>query len=194
MRTLSIAGRSFQLKAFTLADTAKETMRDQSAAIFDLFLEREAEFGVHGSVTIDYPDLADTSEVATRPFEVVTIGARHLLDLGTWVVLDFLEQHTRRKQDMTQQNTAESAAATPLEEAHAKNVDATEEVKRAADELLIVRAVLEKVPEGTPPGDIELAAERAEALETDLSSAAEKLEEVNDTLAEELKARGASKG
>jgi hypothetical protein len=55
---------------------------------------------------------------------------------------------------MTQPNTAESTNATPLEEALAKNVDATEEVKRAADELTIVRAVLDKVPHGTPPEDI----------------------------------------
>jgi hypothetical protein len=95
---------------------------------------------------------------------------------------------------MTQPNTAESADATPLEEALAKNEDVTEEIKRAADELTIVRAVLEKVPDGTPPEDIELAAERAEELEEDLSLAAEKLEEVNDTLAEELKGRGTTNG
>ena len=47
---------------FTLADAAKETIREQSAAIFDLFLEREAEFSVHGSVEMDYPDLSDASE------------------------------------------------------------------------------------------------------------------------------------
>jgi archaellum component FlaC len=95
---------------------------------------------------------------------------------------------------MTQPTTAESADATPLEEALAKNEDATEEIKRAADELTVVRAVLEKVPDGTPPEDIELAAERAEELEEDLSLAAEKLEEVNDTLAEELKGRGTTNG
>ncbi|RZL90449.1 MAG: hypothetical protein EOP82_15570 [Variovorax sp.] len=95
---------------------------------------------------------------------------------------------------MIQPNAAESADATPLEEALAKNVEATEEVKRAADELTIVRAVLDKVPDGTPPEDIELAAERAGELEEDLSAAAEKLEEVNDALAEELKVRGASNG
>jgi hypothetical protein len=91
---------------------------------------------------------------------------------------------------MTQPNPAESADATPLEEALAKNVDATEEVKRATDELTIVRAVLDKVPDGTPPGDVELAAKRAEDVEEDLSSATEKLEQVNDTLAEEVKASG----
>lgn len=63
MANLSIADRSFQLKVFTLADTAHETIREQSAAIFDLFLKREAEFDVHDSVVIDYPDLSDSSEV-----------------------------------------------------------------------------------------------------------------------------------
>ncbi|RST50111.1 hypothetical protein [Variovorax sp. MHTC-1] len=95
---------------------------------------------------------------------------------------------------MTQTSTAGSEDATPLEEALAKNVDATEEVRRTADELAIVRAVLDKVPDGAPPEDIELAAERAEELEGGLSSAAEKLDEVNDTLAEELKARGTTNG
>ena len=62
MQNLSIVGRSFQLKLFTLADTANETIREQSAAIIDLFLKREAEFDVHESMVIDYPDLSDTSE------------------------------------------------------------------------------------------------------------------------------------
>lgn len=61
MADLNIAGRRFLLKVFTLADTATETIRDESAAIFDLFLEREAEFGVHPSAVIDYPDLCDAS-------------------------------------------------------------------------------------------------------------------------------------
>ena len=73
MRNLSSAGRRFQLHVFTLADTGKETMRDQAAAIFDLFLERAAEFGVHASVMIDHPDLADTSE------------SRFLADVATYV-------------------------------------------------------------------------------------------------------------
>ena len=37
-------------------------MRDEAAALFALFLKREAEFGVHPSVVIDYPDLADRSK------------------------------------------------------------------------------------------------------------------------------------
>ena len=89
---------------------------------------------------------------------------------------------------MTQPNTAESPDAAPLKEALEKNVEATEEVKRATDELIIVRAVLDKAPGGAPPEDLELAAERAGDIEEGLSSAAEKLEEVNDTLAKEVKA------
>ncbi len=54
MQNLSIAGRSFQLKLFTLADTANETIREQSAAIIDLFLKREAEFDVHESMVYDF--------------------------------------------------------------------------------------------------------------------------------------------
>lgn len=104
------------------------------------------------------------------------------------------ETFFRRKSGMTQPNPADSADATPLEEALAKNVDATEEVKRAADELTIVRAVLDKVPDGTPPGDIELASKRAEDVQEDLSSATEKLEQVNDALAKEVKGGGTRNG
>ena len=62
MRDLNIAGQTFKLKASTLADTTAETVHDESTAIFELFLEREAEFGVDPSVVIDYPDLTDTSK------------------------------------------------------------------------------------------------------------------------------------
>ena len=58
---LSIAGRSFQLQMITLADADNETLREQTAAIFALFLEREAEFDVHPAVVIDHPDLSDPS-------------------------------------------------------------------------------------------------------------------------------------
>lgn len=46
----------------TLADTSAETMQDEAAAIFALFLRREAEFGVHPSVAIHYPDIADRTD------------------------------------------------------------------------------------------------------------------------------------
>lgn len=46
----------------TLADTSPGMMQDEAAAIFELFLQREAEFGVHPSVVIHYPDIADRSD------------------------------------------------------------------------------------------------------------------------------------
>lgn len=52
---------TLQINVFTLADTTKEMLREQSAAIFELFLKREAEFKVHESVVIDYPDLSEPS-------------------------------------------------------------------------------------------------------------------------------------
>ncbi len=61
MPDLDIAGRKFKVHTLTLADTAAATIRDEAAAIFALFLKREAEFGVHPSVVIDYPDLSDRS-------------------------------------------------------------------------------------------------------------------------------------
>lgn len=58
---LKIAGHLYTLQALTLADTAPHTLRDGSAALFKLFVEREAEFKVHPSVVIHYPDVSDTS-------------------------------------------------------------------------------------------------------------------------------------
>ena len=61
MTQLPMAGQLFQLQTFTLADTAAETLCAEAGALFELFLQREAEFGVHPSVVVDYPDLCDTS-------------------------------------------------------------------------------------------------------------------------------------
>ncbi|MEO7080920.1 MAG: GNAT family N-acetyltransferase [Flavobacteriales bacterium] len=58
---LRIAGQRFQLQVFTLADTDKETLGEQASALFALFLEREAEFGFHPSVVVEYPDISDRS-------------------------------------------------------------------------------------------------------------------------------------
>ena len=58
---LTLSDRSFELKLFTTANATGELIREKSAAIFNLFLEREAEFDVHESVVIDYPDLSEPS-------------------------------------------------------------------------------------------------------------------------------------
>ena len=61
MTPLHIAGQLFQLQTFTLANTGAETIRTEAGALFKLFVQREAEFGVHPSVVVDYPDLCDAS-------------------------------------------------------------------------------------------------------------------------------------
>lgn len=61
MPDLKVAGHLYTLQALTLTDTALHTLRDGSAALFKLFLEREAEFKVHPSAVIHYPDVSDTS-------------------------------------------------------------------------------------------------------------------------------------
>lgn len=91
-------------------------------------------------------------------------------------------------------NTPDYERSAPLEEALAQNVEATEEVKHVVDNLAVVHAVLDQAPNGAPPGDLDLAAEKARKLEKQLSTAAEKLEDVNEKLADELKARRLTEG
>lgn len=61
MPNLNIVGHSFELQTFTLAESSKQVILDESAAILKLFLEREAGVRTHSSATIDYPNLADIS-------------------------------------------------------------------------------------------------------------------------------------
>ena len=58
---LHIAGQLFPLQTFALANTAADTVSEEAAALFELFLQREAEFGFHPSVVVDYPDLSNAS-------------------------------------------------------------------------------------------------------------------------------------
>lgn len=66
----------FTLDALTLADTSKEKLRDEAAAILALFLERESEFSVHPSVVIDYPDLTDASPSGFLADAAAYVGRR----------------------------------------------------------------------------------------------------------------------
>ena len=61
MTHLHIAGQLFQLQTFTLTDATAEKVRAEAAALFELFVQREAEFGFHPSVVVDYPHLSDAS-------------------------------------------------------------------------------------------------------------------------------------
>lgn len=58
---MNISGLGFKLEAFVLGAASTETIRIEAAPIFDLFLKRESQFGVHPTVEIDCLDLAVTS-------------------------------------------------------------------------------------------------------------------------------------
>ena len=57
MTHLHIAGQLFQLQTFTLTDATAEKVRAEAAALFELFVQREAECGFHPFVVVDYPHL-----------------------------------------------------------------------------------------------------------------------------------------
>jgi hypothetical protein len=76
----------------------------------------------------------------------------------------------------------------PLDEALTKNKEASEEVARAADDLAVVHAVLDtKIEKGASDRDVERAVAETKKVEERLSESAEKLEEVNETLAREAR-------
>lgn len=62
MPELTISEQRFLLTTLALADTPQTVLDAEAAKIFALFLEREAEFGVHPAVDIDYPDIADPDQ------------------------------------------------------------------------------------------------------------------------------------
>jgi phosphosulfolactate phosphohydrolase-like enzyme len=79
-------------------------------------------------------------------------------------------------------------------EALDKNKDATEEVKKVADDLLVVQAVLKEeiAQDNTSTGVVDRAVEQAGELEKRLTKTAELLEEVNESL--EQAAQGSEGG
>ncbi|RFC66050.1 GNAT family N-acetyltransferase [Fulvimarina endophytica] len=50
-----------KLEILAAPGAARKDLDEAASRVIDLFLQREAEFGVHPSVTIHYPDLKDTS-------------------------------------------------------------------------------------------------------------------------------------
>jgi hypothetical protein len=79
--------------------------------------------------------------------------------------------------------TAQPETASPIVEALGKNRDATEEVKKVADDLLVVQAVLkEEIAQSSQPDLVDRAVEHAGELERRLSKSAELLDEVNESL------------
>ena len=81
---------------------------------------------------------------------------------------------------------SDSAKASPLSEALEKNEEATAEVKKAADQLAVVHAVLDtKIARGAPEGEVKRAVAETKKVEQQLDQSAEKLEDVNETLKRE---------
>ncbi|MDN8617326.1 hypothetical protein [Variovorax ginsengisoli] len=80
-------------------------------------------------------------------------------------------------------NQAEPASTSTIEEALDKNKNATEEVKKAADDLLVVHTVLkEELSQDAQAEVVGRAVEQAGELEKRLTKSAEMLDEVNETL------------
>ena len=59
---MTVENPDLRFDRLTLADVSPQMMQDEAAAIFELFLRRESEFGVHPSVVIRYPDISDRSD------------------------------------------------------------------------------------------------------------------------------------
>jgi hypothetical protein len=75
----------------------------------------------------------------------------------------------------------------PVADALDKNKQATAEVKRAADDLAVVHAVLDtKLSKGASDGDVAKAVAEADKIEKRLTDSAGTLEQVNETLEKEL--------
>ncbi len=79
-----------------------------------------------------------------------------------------------------------AAAASPIADALDQNKQATEEVKKAADDLAVVHAVLDtKLTKGASDNDVERAVAETNQVEKRLTKSAEKLDKVNEKLARE---------
>lgn len=79
-------------------------------------------------------------------------------------------------------------AESPIADALDQNKQATEEVKRAADDLAVVHAVLDtKLNKGASDDDVERAVAETNQVEKRLTKSADKLDKVNQKLERESK-------
>ena len=85
---------------------------------------------------------------------------------------------------------AGSAGRGSIDEAIDKNKQVAEEVKAAADELAVVHAVLDKkLPHGAREEDVVQAVAQTNVLEKRLDESSKVLDEVNEQLEREARAR-----
>ncbi|WP_156911968.1 GNAT family N-acetyltransferase [Kaistia adipata] len=59
MTPMTVDGRVFRLGVSTLADTPRERLDAEAAEIYQIFAEREREFGFGPNVLVEYPPIAD---------------------------------------------------------------------------------------------------------------------------------------
>ena len=91
----------------------------------------------------------------------------------------------------SKQGSFKGSKASPIAEALDENRKATEEVKQAADELAVVHAVLEtKLAKGASDADVEKAVAETGNVEKRLTSSAERLDRVNETLERQVGSSG----
>jgi len=90
---------------------------------------------------------------------------------------------------------SDSTKASPLSDALEKNEKATAEVRKAADDLAVVHAVLDtKIAQGANDGDVRRAVADTKRVEKRLDESAENLEDVNETLRREAGRAGGAQG
>lgn len=85
-----------------------------------------------------------------------------------------------------------ASPAEPLADALEKSENVKETVQGVADDLAVVHAVLDKDVPKERTDELDRAVQRTNDLEKKLSKSAEVLEQVTDTLSEELKKKGGS--
>jgi hypothetical protein len=88
----------------------------------------------------------------------------------------------------TQGSRRGNDAPSPIADALDKNKQASEDVKKAADDLAVVHAVLDtKIAKGASDGDVARAVAETGKVEKRLTKSAEKLDQVNETLEREVR-------
>ena len=88
----------------------------------------------------------------------------------------------------TQRPNPGNGGPSPIADALDKNKQATEDVKKAADDLAVVHAVLDtKLGQDVSDGDVARAVAETDRVEKRLTKSAEKLDQVNETLKREVR-------
>ena len=61
MTTIQVGNQAFSLSVMTQADTPREQLDSEAAAVYQIFAEREREFGFGPNVVVEYPEIGEPS-------------------------------------------------------------------------------------------------------------------------------------